>query len=164
DVGTRTRGSDSTGVMPGTEPRNVTAVAVPTATTRSSRPNAFQAWVRARPSGERGSPAATRTSASAAVAMSPQPGEGECQELLMRQSPTCNIDIPASHGAAFRITASKSPGARLRHSCFRSFTSAARNVPRKESAVTSNAGSSFLAEVLEYKAITARSEEHTSEL
>ena len=86
----------------------------------------------------------------------PQPGEGGCQELLMGQSPTCNIDIPASHGAAFRITASKSPGARLRHSCFRSFTSAARNVPRKESAVTSNAGSSFLAEVLEYKAITAR--------
>ena|SRR5205807_3117774 len=83
-------------------------------------------------------------------------GEDGCQELLMGESPTCNVDIPASHGAAFRITDSRSSGARLRHSCFKSFTSAARNVPRKESAVTSNAGSSFLAEVLEYKAITAR--------
>ena len=38
----------------------------------------------------------------------------------------------------------------MRHSFFKSVTSAARNVPRRPSAVISNAGSSFFAELLEY--------------
>ena len=60
-------------------------------------------------------------------------------------------------GAAFPITASRSWGARCRHSFLRSAVSAARNVPRKHSVVISNAGSSFFAVELEYRAITARS-------
>src|SRR5439155_10152479 len=64
----------------------------------------------------------------------------------------------ANHqGAAFAITTSRSWVARLRHSFLRSSMSAARNFPRMPWAVTSNAGSSFLAVVLEYRAITARS-------
>src|SRR2546427_8801138 len=84
----------------------------------------------------------------------PTGGEGKCQELLIGESPACDIDIKASHGVAVRITASRSCEARLRHSFFKASLSAARDLPRKQSVVISNAGSSFLAEVLEYTAIT----------
>src|SRR2546430_14336025 len=73
NVGTTTSGNDNTGVMPGMAPRSVTPVAVATATTRASRPNAVQAGGRPQPSGVRDSPAGGRTSARTPVAMSPQP-------------------------------------------------------------------------------------------
>ncbi len=83
-------------------------------------------------------------------------GDGRGQEMLSGESPAGEIDLPSSHGVALPITVSRSRGARLRHSFFKSSMSAARNFPRMESVVISNAGSSFLAEVLEYKAMTAR--------
>src|SRR4029077_2820056 len=83
-------------------------------------------------------------------------GQGGRQEGLSRESPLNDVVTRASHVAAFSITASRSCGARLRRSFFRSAMSAARNAPRTPFPVISNAGSSFLATVLEYRAITAR--------
>src|SRR2546428_12638450 len=71
NVGIRTSGSTSTGSTPGVTAWRVTQVAVATATTRSSAPNAFQAWVRARRGGERGSPPGLLVRARGAVVVFP---------------------------------------------------------------------------------------------
>src|SRR6266516_4289888 len=91
-------------------------------------------------------------------------GVGQCGLRSDRETdpeaatPACAAHgLTRAHGVALPITAARSKGARLRHSFFKSSTSAARNVPRMPSVVISNAGSSFFAELLEYRAITARS-------
>src|SRR5437764_1045158 len=77
--------------------------------------------------------------------------------MVVLQSRRSRSGRPAPHGAAFAITTSRSSGLRWRHSVSRSSISAARNFARRPAPVISNAGSSFLADVLEYRAITARS-------
>src|SRR2546422_1039856 len=102
-AGITTSGRYSTGAMPGAVSFSVTAVAVPTATTRSSKPNAFQACARPRWSGVRGSPAASRTSASTAVAMSPQPARAANTGAIWPRAASTRNVIPMNRRALMPI-------------------------------------------------------------